>query len=65
MVEIERLVLSAEFGNTLCDVVAAFGAQLRELSPEAKRRIRKSVFGNKPPAANVRQVYLDAWEAIQ
>jgi hypothetical protein len=65
MFEIERLVKAALHRDTLVDIVATFGTELRLLSPGAKAKIRKDVFLSRPPTENMDINWKETWMVIQ
>jgi len=61
----EDLILGAKFRNTLEDIVRTYGGKLKDLSLDAKKRIRKDVFYGKPPEENDPKEFHDAWETVK
>jgi len=57
---LEKLVLSAEYRNTLCDIARMFGEELKALSSEARKKIRGQVYNNTAP-----KKYDAVWEAVK
>jgi len=50
MNDIQRLIMESYLRNTLCEIASAFGGKgLREISPEAKKKIKEIVFNNTLP----------------
>ena len=65
MEKIDELVLRADLRNTLIDVVRVFGARLAELSPEAKKKLMRSVLFDEQPDKRWPQAWKDAWQAVR
>ncbi|MBI4099098.1 hypothetical protein HY442_01050 [Candidatus Parcubacteria bacterium] len=62
--KLSQLVVMAAFRNTLLDLVSVFGSQLVHLSPAARRRVAKDVFGSKPPSPDSIAAFREAWDAV-